>query len=86
MRIMQGAAIECDSIQISVLVNRVEYKKHKTLRSSGIKMPFYIRSLLCYKIRRLSGLPGVQYIPVIVIGDKPALHRGTQLAPDIAVC
>lgn len=44
-------------------------------------MPFTIR-LYLLKSRRLGAVPGVQYIPVIVIGNWQEL----QLAPDIAAC
>jgi hypothetical protein len=34
--------MECDNFQIAVLMNWVEYRKHKTLRSITSKIPFNI--------------------------------------------
>jgi hypothetical protein len=65
-RVMQAAAIECDDFHIAVLMNCVEYKKQKN-QSISIKMPFNVYSLFLKKLRLLSRLPGMQYIPVIVI-------------------
>jgi hypothetical protein len=38
--IIKNVAIECDYFQIAVLMNWVEYKKHKKLRSISSKMSF----------------------------------------------
>jgi hypothetical protein len=46
LRHVQDAAIECDYFQIAVLMNLVEYKKHKKLRNISSKMTFNIRLLL----------------------------------------
>lgn len=43
---IQAAAIECDDFQMAVLMNWVECKKHKKLRSISSTMPFNIRVLL----------------------------------------
>jgi hypothetical protein len=45
-------------------------------------MSFNVSLLFFYK-SHLLGLPGVQHIPVTVIGNE--LHTGTQLATDVAV-
>jgi hypothetical protein len=46
-------------------MNWVQYKKHKNLQSTSSKVPFNIHPLLKYYIS-LIGLPGLQYIPVII--------------------
>jgi len=60
----QFAAIRCDDFQVAILMNRVEYKKQ-----NSCKMLFHIRVLLKNNWVSLSGLPGVQYIPVTLIGN-----------------
>jgi hypothetical protein len=40
---IQGDAIEYDDIHVSVLMNWVEYKKHKKLRNVISEMQFSIR-------------------------------------------
>jgi hypothetical protein len=42
---IQGVAIECHDCQIAVLMNGVEYKKHKKLPSTSSKITFNIRIL-----------------------------------------
>jgi hypothetical protein len=65
---IQNTAIVCDDFQAAVLTDRVEYKKQKKLRSISSKIPFNT-FLLFFILRLLSGLPGVQYIPVTVTGN-----------------
>ena len=44
--ITQGAATECDNFQIALLMNWVQYKRHKKLLNIRSKMPFNTGLLL----------------------------------------
>jgi hypothetical protein len=48
-------------------------------------MPFNICLLLLKNNISLSALPGMQGTAVIMTGNYPKMHKGTQLAPDIVV-
>ena len=43
---LSDADIRCNDFQMAILMNWVEYKDHKGLRSIGSEMPFNTRSLL----------------------------------------
>jgi hypothetical protein len=59
---IQGTTIEYDDFQIAVLLNLVE-SETKNLGVSAVKCH------LIYAFYFLSGLRGMQYIPVIVMGN-----------------
>lgn len=66
-KLIWGAARKCDDFHIVVLINYVEYNKHKNSRSIGSKLPLNIRLLHLKKFRLLVGPPGIKCIPVVMI-------------------
>jgi len=64
---MGGGARECDDFHIVVLINYVEYEKHKNSWSIGSKMPLNSLLFPFKKFRLLVSPPGMKCIPVIMI-------------------
>jgi hypothetical protein len=62
----------------------VNVRNTKTYDVSAVKRHL-IFAFYYMKISPLTGLPGVQYIPVIAITNEPQLQKGSQLASDVAV-
>ena len=59
----------------------VEYKKHKKLQSISDKIQYNIHLLLLKKLNVITGPPGTQYIPVIMLWKTVTARRHTTCPP-----
>jgi hypothetical protein len=66
MNIIQGVAVECDDTHIADRMTRIEYKE-TNLRDIDNKIPFSTSLYFKKKVPLQSSIPGLQYIPVVVM-------------------